>query len=69
MQDLLILEDVIPSLPLTVECIGSYLIKNKNYKIFVSTKGTRGQQSGWLSSAGHLIIYRGSNVHPLYHAS
>ena len=44
MQDLLILEDVIPSLPLTVECIGSYLIKNKNYKIFVSTKGTRGQQ-------------------------
>jgi len=46
MQDLLILEDVIPSLPLTVECIGSYLIKNKNYKIFVSTK------------ENHLLIYK-----------
>ena len=38
-------EDVIPSLPLTIECIASYLIDAKKYRIFVSTKEK------------HLLIY------------
>ena len=39
MQDLLSLEDVIPSLPLAIECISAFKVKPKFYKIFVSTKG------------------------------
>ena len=38
MQDLLNLEDVIPSLPLAIECISAFKVKLKFYKIFVSTK-------------------------------
>lgn len=39
MQDLLTLEDVIPSLPLTIECIASFMLSTtKKYRIFVSTK-------------------------------
>ena len=46
MHELLQSEAVIPNLPLTIECITGYLIEERSYRLFISTK------------EGHLLVYK-----------